>query len=255
MTLNDLDPHAIGVLLCAPFIGSFLATVAVRLPANEPVVWGRSRCRACGQALGVADLMPVLSWAVSRGRCRHCGGAIDRLHPTLELAALAVAAWAAFVVDGWLLWATCGLGWILLTLAATDLRHYLLPDLLTLPLIVAGLSVAYALDPAALPAHAIGAASGFLAFAALAWLYRRLRGRDGLGLGDAKLAAAAGAWTAWTGLPSVVLWACASAFAATALDAVRGGRVTLRSQIAFGAHLCLGVWLVWLYGPFVFAWQ
>lgn len=255
MNIASLDPHVLGVLIAAPFAGSFMATLAVRLPAQEQAILGRSRCRTCGHVLGPADLVPLASWLWQRGKCRHCGGSIGRLYPLMEVGAIAVAAWAASVLDGWLLWVTCGLGWALLTLAVIDKRHYLLPDVMTLPLIVAGLLTAAALGPALVPMHAIGAVAGYAAFAALRWGYRRLRGHEGLGLGDAKLVAAAGAWTSWMGLPSVVLWACFGALAATLIGAVRGAQVGLRTRIAFGAYLCGGFWLVWLYGPFDFAWQ
>lgn len=252
MNVSNLDPHALGVLLVAPFVGSFLATLAVRLPANEQAVFGRSHCRACGHVLGWADLVPIASWITHRGRCRYCGRRIGKFYPLVELGAIALAAWAATLMEGWLLWASCGLGWALLTLAIIDHRHYLLPDGITLPLIGAGLITAYALDPALLAGHATGAVAGFAVFAALRWLYRQLRGQEGLGLGDAKLAAAAGAWTSWSGLPSVVLWACVGAFAVTLIGSTRGAKVTLQTRIAFGIYLCAGLWLVWLYGPFDF---
>ena len=142
MNISTPDPHILGVLIAAPFVGSFMATLAVRLPAREQAVLGRSRCRACGHGLGIVDLVPVASWLWQRGKCRHCGGSISRLYPLIELGAIAVAAWAATLLDGWLLWATCGLGWTLLTLAVIDARHYLLPDAMTLPLIAAGLLTA-----------------------------------------------------------------------------------------------------------------
>jgi leader peptidase (prepilin peptidase)/N-methyltransferase len=178
VTNSTLDPHVLGVLIAAPFVGSFLATLAVQLPVREQAVLGRSRCRMCGHTLGIADLVPLGSWLVQRGRCRHCGGAIGRLYPLVELAAIAIAVWAAIVMDGWLLWVTCGLGWALLTLAVIDTRHFMLPDALTLPLIGAGLLTAFGLGPALVPAHAAGALAGFAVFAALRWVYRRLRSAD-----------------------------------------------------------------------------
>jgi len=246
------DPNIIAAVVVAPFVGSFLANAVVRMPKGEPLVLGRSKCPACGAALGPRDLIPVLSWLLQRGQCRHCGDAISPLYPVIETAALAAAAWAATRVEGWVLWASCALGWTLLVLAAIDFRTYRLPDGLTLPLAAAGLGVAAYLDRSVPLDHLIGAAASALTFAVIAVLYRRLRGREGLGLGDAKLMGAAGAWVSWTGLPGVVLWACASAFALLLARSLRGEAITLTTRFPFGPHLCAGIWLVWLYGPIEF---
>lgn len=238
-------------ILAAPFVGSFLGLLVVRLPAGEGVISGRSTCRSCRHPLGVPDLVPFLSWLWAKGRCRHCRAPVTALYPGIELAALGIALWAAAVTSGWVFWASCALGWTLLALALIDWRTLILPDALTLPLLVAGLGVAWLIDPRAALEHLLGAGLGFALFASIAWAYARLRGREGLGLGDAKLLAAAGAWVSWTGLPSVVLLAALAALAAT-LAGMLGGAVAERDRpIAFGPFLALGTWLVWLYGPIV----
>jgi leader peptidase (prepilin peptidase)/N-methyltransferase len=169
----------------------------------------------------------------------------------MEAAALALAVWAAFVTSGWIVLASCALGWTLLTLAAIDWRTGYLPDVLTLPLAAAGLGVAYAIEPAAVPGHVIGAVAGFIAFAALSEIYRRLRGRDGLGLGDAKLLAASGAWLSWAGLPTTVLYAAVIGLALVLLRRTRGQAMSATDRLAFGPALAAATWLVWLYGPLV----
>ncbi|HEX4303123.1 MAG TPA: A24 family peptidase [Rhizomicrobium sp.] len=247
----SLDATTIACIVIAPFIGSFLAVVAIRLMQGRSVLFGRSACDRCGTALGPLELIPLVSFLGLRGRCRHCGAKIDPLHPAMEAGALAIAIWAAFVTGGWIVAASCGLGWTLLTLAAIDWRTGYLPDVLTLPLIAAGLGVAYAIDRAAVPGHVVGAAAGFIVFAVLSEGYRRLRGRDGLGLGDAKLLAASGAWLSWSGLPTTVLYA---AFLGLALVLARRGRgqaLTATDKLAFGPALAAATWLVWLYGPLV----
>ncbi len=157
---------------------------------------------------------------------------------------------------------TLGLAWTLLTLAAIDVLAFRLPDILTLPLAAAGLLVsmivpnnllahvneaAIAIDN--LRDHAIGMVIGYCAFAAIGWAFARVRGREGLGLGDAKLAAAAGAWLGWAPLPSVVLIACAAGFLWIAIMAMMRGRAALLERIPFGVALAVAIWLVWLYGP------
>jgi leader peptidase (prepilin peptidase)/N-methyltransferase len=239
---------AVWPIVAAPFVGSFLSVLVLRLPVGEPVLLGRSRCPACRHALGPRDLAPLVSWLAQRGHCRHCGGALSSLYPALELGALAIALWAATAVSGWLLWASCGLGWMLLALTAIDIRALLLPDALTLPLIPAGLAVASALDPADALDHAVGAAAGYGGFVLIELAYARLRGRAGLGRGDAKLLAAAGAWVSWSGLPFVVLLAALAALAAAAVARLAGRPITATGPLPFGPFLALGTWLVWLYG-------
>jgi leader peptidase (prepilin peptidase)/N-methyltransferase len=248
MAHQALSPIDVAAIVFAPFVGSFLATLAIRLPAGRHL-WGRSTCPACGRALAPRDLVPLLSWLLNRGRCRHCGKRVSAVYPLVELAALLVALWAATVVDGWRLWAVCGLGWVLLALAVIDLRHFLLPDVLTLPLTAVGIAIAWLDGPAALRDAAIGALAGFAVFAAVAMLYRRLRGREGLGLGDAKLLGAAGAWASWLGLPSIVLLASLIALAMTLGRAALAGRLDTAAPVPYGAYLAFATWIVVLYGP------
>ena len=197
---------------------------------------------------------------VRRGRCAYCGAPVAAFYPLIELGALAAALWAVAALPGWAAWAAAVLGWFLLTLAVIDAKHFLLLDALTLPLAAAGLGVAalagaapgFAWPVSPLDA-AIGAAAGFASLALVAWAYRRLRGRAGLGLGDAKLLAASGAWAGWQGLPSVVLIASLAALAAAlALAAYRRRRPAPGDRLAFGPYLALGTWLVVLYGPMTF---
>ena len=208
---------------------------------------GRSACDTCGMTLGAKDLVPILSWAASRGQCRHCGMAVGWFYPLIEIGALMVAIWSGMVFSGAALWLSCLLGWMLVALAAVDLRHMLLPDFLTLPLIGFGLAANWVLQPANLTADILGAVAGFGGVVLLRFIYEKLRGREGMGLGDAKLLAAAGAWTSWTGLSSILAIAAISALVFALLG--RGHRLALADRIAFGPFLAVGLWLVWLYGP------
>lgn len=237
-------------VLAAPFIGSFLGVLVARLPRGAPVAAGRSACDHCGHPLHFADLVPVASWLAARGRCRYCGSAVTPLYPAIELGAVLVAIWMATIAEGPMLWIGCILGWDLLTLAIIDWRDGILPDGLTLPLIPLGLLAAVLGDPDRLWPHVLGAFAGFAAFALIRWGYRRLRGREGLGFGDVKLLAAAGAFVSWEGLPSVVLIAAMIGLGLALARSLAGRRLALDERLAFGPALCLGLWLVWLYGPF-----
>ena len=249
-----MSPSAIILLVVAPFVGSFLGLVIERLPVGETVVFGRSRCRSCDTTLGPLDLVPLLSWVASGGRCRHCHAALGWFHPGIELAAFGVALWSVSVAPGWLAWASAGLGWTLLALAVIDQRHMTLPDALNLPLIPAGLVVAALTPSGALADHLAGAAAGAASLGAVAWAYERATGRDGLGLGDVKLFAAAGAWVGWLGLPSVLLIGAASGLAAACTLRWIKGSDGPSEPVAFGPYLALGLWITWLYGPVNVEW-
>ena len=238
-------------LLAAPFVGSFLGVLVRRLPDGLPIAWSRSRCEWCGAALSAGDLVPLYSWLAARGRCRYCGHSLGWFYPGIELAAIAVPLTAAIADHGGEIWLDCLLGWWLLALAWIDIRRWLLPDPLTLPLVIAGLVVTAVLDPAGLTEHALGAALGYLSLRVVASLYRVLRAREGLGRGDAKLLAASGAWLGAGALPQVVLGAAVTGlFAAGCLQLV-GLRLRARSALPFGPFLALATWLVWLFGPFL----
>ena len=239
----DLGPW-LWPVLAAPFVGSFLGVLIARIPAGRGVVRGRSACDACGHALGAPDLVPIVSFVALRGRCRFCGAAIARSHLWVELSAVTIALWAAASGEsGALLWAGCALGWTLLGLAWIDAVSLRLPDVLTLPLLLAGLTEAAALEPDALAGRVVGAVSAYAGLWLLAWVYRRLRGREGLGMGDAKLLAAAGAWVGGLLLPDVLLGAALAGLA----WALRRGRPDPDERVPFGPFIAASTWLVWLY--------
>ncbi|HEX2815238.1 MAG TPA: A24 family peptidase [Phenylobacterium sp.] len=133
-------------------------------------------------------------------------------------------------------------GWSLGLLAAIDLMVLRLPDSLTLPLGAVGLLLGPRLLGTPLLDHIVGAAAGYGVLALVAFVYARLRGREGLGLGDAKLLAVAGAWLGWIALPTVVVLASAGGLAWAAIRLLRRGRAGLDEPIAFGVLLCTAIW-------------
>lgn len=237
-------------ILLAPFVGSFLGVVIERLPTGRPVAIGRSCCDHCRRSLGFSELIPLLSFLVRRGRCRRCQHPIPVLCPLIELAAVlaAISASAVLAGTGWVLWASVCLAWTLLVLAVIDYRHLILPDILTLPLIPAGLVIAAIIRPETIAAHVAGAALGFFSFAAITWLHRYCRGREGLGLGDAKLLAGMGAWLGAAALPGMVLIAALIALMVELFRRSYTNKFNLR-PIAFGPYLALAFWSAWLFGP------
>jgi leader peptidase (prepilin peptidase)/N-methyltransferase len=222
--------------------GSFLATLVIRWPEGKPLS-GRSRCDSCGAAVGWADLVPLLGWLALKGRCRACGAAIDARHPLFELTAAAIGLLAMLAVPGPQgLWGAL-LGWTLLALLALDLAHYWLPDRLTLPLLAMGLAG----GPGLLTDRLLGAAIGGGGLLLLALLYRWLRGREGLGLGDVKLMAALGAWLSPAYLGPLLLAASVAGLAFAALSRWRGaGEEGAPIRVPFGACLALAGFPMWL---------
>ena len=247
--MPDYLPAWLILAIIAPAIGSFIGVLAVRLPEGRGVLAGRSICDHCGHVLGPRDLVPLGSWLWLRGKCRYCDARIARLYPAIELAALAVVVWAATVTSGTVLIASCILGWTLLALAVTDWRSYVLPDALTLFLLLSGFVAAFMFDPARFSDHIFGTGAGTFLFAFLAWAYWRLRGREGLGLGDAKLLGGLGAWLAWDGLPSVIFFGAGLGLVAVLVRSLAGQPMKTTDRIPFGPFLAAGGWLVWLYGP------
>lgn len=135
-------------------------------------------------------------------------------------------------------------------LSAVDLYAYRLPDALTVPLAALGLLASFTLGQITVLWSAASAAIGFILLAGVASAYRCIRGRDGLGLGDAKLLAASGAWLSAEALPTVLLWATGTALAFVLIAYRRDASLSGATRLPFGPFLSLGTWLVWLYGPF-----
>ena len=247
----DLLFQALGLILGA-IVGSFLATLMIRWPRGRSVIAGRSRCDSCGVALGPRDLVPLLSYAALHGRCRRCGARIDKRHIATELAAALLGLIALIAHPLPLAAVTLLLGLWLLLIAALDVEHHWLPDKLTLPLIPLGLVAAWAGYGPPLDQRLIGAALGWAVLFAIAALYRRLRGREGMGGGDPKLLAALGAWVGALQLPFVLLGAGLLGLAAALLMRLRGEEVTGSSRLPLGALMAVAAWPIWLV---VAAWE
>jgi leader peptidase (prepilin peptidase) / N-methyltransferase len=169
------------------------------------------------------------------------------------VAAIAVAIWASAVEpDPVTLWADCSLGWTLLALARIDLLYLRLPDALSLPLLAFGLLLEIVTASGQFASHIFGAIAGYAAFKGVATSYYALRGRDGLGGGDAKLLAVAGAWLGWEALPDVVLLAALLGIGGALVLRARGHDVGAVTALPFGPFLAVALWIVRLHGPLIF---
>lgn len=228
----------------APFIGSFLGLVVRRLPVGGRIVAGRSACPHCGRTLSPFELTPVVSWLAQGGKCRGCGEMLGSFYPAIELAATTIAVIAVLLTDGpSSAWLGCGLGWTLLTLSWIDAETMLLPDVLTLPLILAGLLLSVAGGRDAMLASGLGAALGYGLIWAVARAYAWRAGRAGLGEGDLKLFAATGAWLGWPMLPAVIFASSMLGIVAALLGMALGRRMTRETRIPFGPFIAAATWL------------
>lgn len=230
-------------------VGSFLATLVVRLPLGQSIIFGRSHCDACGTTLRPWQLVPVIGWLWQKGRCQFCDGPISSIYVVMELGAAATCLWSLAVVPPTILIPSIALGWLLLTLAVMDWRYLRLSDALTLPLAVLGLITAWTLARVSFFDHIVGMFAGAAFLYGVNAAYRFVRRRDGLGMGDVKLAGAAGAWLGWQGLPSVFVLAAGAALALLLVHRLLGTMIDWHMKVAFGSYLCFGTWIVWLYGP------
>ncbi|AZV80606.1 prepilin peptidase (plasmid) [Parasedimentitalea marina] len=235
------------VLLLAPAIGSFLGVLVDRLTRGEDVIRRRSACRNCKTVLAPRDLIPIVSFALVRGHCRHCAAPIPAWLLYIEIlatgaAVLAVAAGGTVAT----VLLSCLLLWLLIGLAVADLLWFRLPDGLTLALFLTVLIGAWQADTLTLTLW--GALLGGGSFWGLRVGYRLLRGRQGLGFGDVKLMVGLGGFSGPYDLPLMVLLAALSGLGAALVLAWRGGDVRSLGQRAlpFGTALCAAAAVLWL---------
>jgi len=251
--------YAIAAGLGGLILGSFANVLVHRVPKKESIVRPGSRCPSCGTPLAARDNIPVLSWVLLRGRCRHCRAPISVRYPLVELLTGLLFALTVLRIPNEQDWiAYLPLAWVLVVLAFIDLEHKILPNRIVIPSIgsmAALLGVAAWLGPSELSdwgrALAAGAVS-FLAFFVLALISPR-----GMGMGDVKLAAVLGMALGYFSWPDVFV-GFFLAFAAGAVGGIalivakRGG---LRSEVPFGPWLALGTMIGVLWGgPLVKLW-
>jgi leader peptidase (prepilin peptidase) / N-methyltransferase len=217
-------------------VGSFVTVVAYRVPRGESIVGPRSRCPACGVQIVAYDNVPVLSWALLRGRSRCCGEPISARYPLTELGLGAL--YAATVAVLWGDGGEIALGLVfvtmLLAVTVTDLEQRIIPNKILIAAAVVGAVIAAAADPGSLPERAIAAvAAGGLLFAA-ALAYPR-----GMGLGDVKLAATMGLFLGRNVAPAILIALLAGSIVGLAMIA-RDGAAARKKAIPFGPFLALG---------------
>ncbi len=235
-----------GVLL-GLIIGSFLATLILRWPEGRSVIAGRSSCDDCGHKLRVRELIPAVSFILQSGKCRQCGATIAHDHVSIELAAALIGGLSLFVSPGVQGLAGAVFGWLLLTLAALDVKHHWLPDRLTAILAVSGLIAWFLVVPPLLFDRLIGGLAGFVSLTIVAGLYKIIKGRDGLGGGDPKMLGGIGCWLGWMSLPLVILGASLIGILIAISWRLRSKEVMADTVLPFGSLMAVAAFPLWLY--------
>jgi leader peptidase (prepilin peptidase)/N-methyltransferase len=257
--------------------GSFLNVCLSRWPEGESIVTPGSHCRNCDHSLTWWENVPLVSWLALRGRCRKCGSAVSWRYPLVELlvgALWATNAWRSYHAFFPLEFA---LGmmvfiWVLVALAVLDAEHLWLPDAITLPSIAVGIGWVFVqgeqlgralemppdrlIDAKEAARWLLGILAASAVVLLIRWVYRLVRKREGIGLGDAKLMALLAAWLGLPGaLLAFVLGVVIGAAMALVLLAVPGRneeRSGLR-KLPLGTFLCIGGIVSSLWGQQILA--
>jgi leader peptidase (prepilin peptidase)/N-methyltransferase len=258
-------------LLLGLLLGSFLNVLIYRLPKMMEQAWQadcsamqgqaiqptpacnlirpRSFCPHCQQPINARDTIPLLSYLLLKGRCRHCANKISPRYPLVELlsaALMALASWqfgySSVTIFAWLL---C-LGLIALTFIDFDTQ--LLPDSLTLPLLWLGLLFNLNVGFTDLTSAVIGAMAGYLLLWSIYWLFKLCTGKEGMGYGDFKLLAALGAWYGWQMLPAILLLSSLLG-AAVGIALIASRQRGRDSAMPFGPFLAIAGLAALFFGP------
>ena len=246
--------HVVTATLVGLAVGSFVNVVAARLPEHRSLVRPSSACPGCGAAIGWRDNIPVLSFVMLRGRCRACRMPIAWRYPMVEIAtaalwALAWLQWGAtldFVVAVLFLTA-------LVAITAIDIERQIIPDLITLPGIVAGFCVSLATGRPGWTDSLVGIVVGGGIFLVIIVAYAVLTGIEAMGMGDVKLGAMFGALLGWkVTLLAIFVAVLLGAIVAVALLAT--GRVGRKAPMPFGPFLAAGGAVGLFWGERVMQW-
>ena len=228
-------------------VGSFLNVVAARIPLQRSIVSPGSACPSCNTSLAWYDNVPLVSYAVLRGRCRHCGVSISWRYPAVEAAtALLIAGCGLKFGFSWDFLVAASFCAVLVAISATDLERRIIPNRIVLPATVVLFAAQTILDPSVeWLAAGLGAAAFFL-IAALAY-------PGGMGMGDVKLALLLGVVLGRT-VPVALLAGMLAALVPSFVLLAKHGRAGRKMTIPFGPFLSLGGVLALFAGNSILDW-
>ena len=241
---------ALGALFGA-VLGSFLNVCILRLPAQLSIVSPGSRCPKCGYVLRWYDNIPMLSWLLLGGKCRSCRAPISIQYPLVELATALIWAGSVWAKGPSIEMATGGLFFtLLLGIAMTDAREYIIPDEFSLGGLVIGLLLSLDGGFHAIGQAILGAVVGFALLYAVALAGKAMFKEEAMGGGDIKMMAMVGAFTGWTGvLLTIFLGSLLGTLIFVPLHLI--GKKKL---VPFGVFLALGAAVTYLWGPAIVEW-
>jgi leader peptidase (prepilin peptidase)/N-methyltransferase len=241
------------VVVYGACIGSFLNVCAYRLPLGQSVVHPRSRCTSCGRTLSWFDNLPVVSWVALGGRCRTCRAPVSWMYPAVEIVTALVFLLTYLTYGFTLLGAVRVLfACALIVLFVTDLQHKILPNAITLPGIVIGFVSSFFLPPGWV-SSLIGLLVGGGVLFAIAEAYYRLRGQEGLGMGDVKLLAMIGAFLGWKLVLLTLVFASFTGSLAGGV-LIASGKGGMKYALPFGTFLTVGALLAATWGEPIADW-
>jgi len=272
----ELNPTAffISITLLGLIVGSFLNVVIYRLPKmmqkeefsycaeilnvsieNKKelpntlnLAYPASHCPKCGHSLRAWENIPLISYLLQKGRCKHCQTSISVRYPLIELTSsiLVIAVAWQFGIHPELLPALL-LTWALLVLSLIDVDHQILPDSITQPFLWLGLLCNVFNLYTDLHSSVIGAMVGYLSLWSVYWVFKLLTGKEGMGYGDFKLFAVFGAWLGWQALPIILLLSSITG-ALVGIILILFKKHEWGAKIPFGPYLAISGWVVLLWG-------
>lgn len=255
--MTILADSVIGQIVAFVFgccLGSFFNVVIYRLPNDQSIVKPASHCPACNVPIAWYDNIPLLSFGMLRGKCRHCGAGIALRYPLVE-GLSGVLIWLLLRAYGWgpafLVYAV--LTSLLIVISFIDLDTFLIPDVLSLPGLVVGFTTSFFTPALGWVDSLVGILLGGGVFYLVAWGYQTLRHQEGLGGGDIKLLAMIGSFTGW---PGVVFTVLVGSLVGTAVGVavMWKTRQGMTARIPFGPFLAMGAVAYLFWGETFFHW-
>ncbi|MBW2095460.1 MAG: prepilin peptidase [Deltaproteobacteria bacterium] len=241
-------------LLFGLVFGSFLNVCIYRIPLKKSIIFPPSSCPNCGHHIKFYDNIPVLSYLLLRAKCRYCHARIPLHYPVVELLT-GLLSMALFIRYGVTYQYILSFLFIiaLVMISFIDLHHQIIPDILSIPGIFAGIAVSFIPGRVVWLDSLIGAVGGGGILYLIALVYKKVTGRDGMGGGDVKLLAMIGAWMGWRALPFIVLLSSLSGIVIGGSALMMAGK-GYRVRIPFGPFLSLGTIIYFFFGRQILAW-